>query len=289
MILVAILSVLCACLLIDIWRGPVELTIRMKRQIGLTLTAFAAAMLILDGANPSEALTVDMDLIAATVLSSGEPAMVTLIVGSNDQSETLWVPLVVRLPMGGLLLWLSIILSALLFALPAIRGVEQKPVFAYLHTLPSLLTWGTFLVWLWVMLSGIEPSAFEAYLKEFDLGSVLSVNYPIMDAHAPLMQPVYFVVISLLVAGTYISVSSPRRSKSSAKSHSMLSNVALAGMLCLLVSIQVKPTLATDAQNYIFALTFLLAAISVIEKQMLLRVWSSIGCTVLALFAWLQV
>lgn len=288
MILVTILSFLCGCLLLDTWRGSVELTARMKRQIGLTLTALAAAMLILDGANPSEALTVDMDLIAATVLSSGEPAMVTITVGSNDQSETLWVPLVVRLSMGGLWLWLSIIMSVLLFALPAIRGVEQKPVFAYLHTLPPLLTWGTFLVWLWVMMSGIEPSAFEAYLKEFDLGSVLSVDYPKLDTHVPFIQPVYFVVTSLLVAGTYMLASPPRLGDSSAKSHSMLSNLALAGMLCLFIFIQVKPTLTTDAQSYIFALTFLLAAISVIEKQTLLRVWSNLGCTVLALFAWLQ-
>ena len=289
MMFLIVLSVLAICIVWGTMPTMSELTIQTRRRLCLVVLGTASFVLLLAGSNSAQPMSIDMDLLTPALLESGDVAMSAVELGQSGQQETFLIPLMIRVPMGGLYLWISLIFCMVLMVLPAIRGVEEYSLFAKLHAVPMVLTVGTLAVWCWTVGNGLQTEAFEAYLREFDLGKILNVDYPSENLTTSLATSTSHWLGGLCTLLSILILSPKAACDIDQAKPSSKSSLAAVLLLAILLGLAtVEPAHVTSAQSYLLAMVLLLGTVSVIEKQALVRVWSSVGCFMCTVVGWIQ-
>lgn len=171
--------VLCAFLLaVIVARLDSDSYSAQRPTMSLVCAFMGAFVLALGTMHPEQPVSLTMDMVSFAHHEGGVPALALVEFEATPQRPGLLVPIHVRLGMGMLGLWLTMIAAALVGLVSVNRKAGSKQNGTIGHWCVSLLGLIIFAAWLKISLSSFSEISFSQYLTEFDLAEITRIEYP---------------------------------------------------------------------------------------------------------------
>ncbi|MGB0646309.1 MAG: hypothetical protein ACPGQS_03985 [Bradymonadia bacterium] len=190
--------ILCAfCLMVVLSRLDSDAYSAQCPTMSLVCVFMAVFALALGTMHPEQPVSLTMDMVSFAHHDGGVPALALVEFAATPERPGLLVPIHVRVGMGMLGLWLTMIAAALVGLASVNHQGREKQSRMIGHWCVTLLGLVVFGAWLKTVSSTFSESEFARYLTEFDLAEIARIEYPTTPWAVALPIPLVTVVSTL--------------------------------------------------------------------------------------------